>query len=170
MIFGNKMPTRCNRGFYYRSYCLRNMFRASLCPSWGAEEYYTVVAACGISCCDFQVAGLMWSWGLCVRFAGCYSPLHVSSIKQIIDSAGRPNVLQKRQLYVVKKLNKKLATENAIITLADKGKTTVIIYSKEYSEKVQSFLTANNFNTLTKDPTDKFQKLIHKTLQESNLI
>jgi len=27
------------------------MFRASLCPSSGAQEYYTVVAACGISCC-----------------------------------------------------------------------------------------------------------------------
>ena len=23
--------------------------------------YYTVVAACGISCCGFQVAGLVWS-------------------------------------------------------------------------------------------------------------
>ena len=51
---GNKMPTRCNRGFYYRSYCLLNMFRASLCPSSGAQEYYTVVAACGISCCGFS--------------------------------------------------------------------------------------------------------------------
>ena len=45
------MPIRCNRGFYCRSYCLLNMFRATLCPSSGAQEYYTVVAACGISCC-----------------------------------------------------------------------------------------------------------------------
>ena len=52
------MPTRCNRGLYCRSYCLLNMFRTPLCPSSGAQEYYTVVAACGISCCDFQVAGL----------------------------------------------------------------------------------------------------------------
>jgi len=50
LICGNKMPTRCNRGFYCRSYCLLNMFRASLCPSSGAQEYYTMVAACGISC------------------------------------------------------------------------------------------------------------------------
>ena len=50
LICGNKMPTRCNRGFYCRSYCLLNMFRASLFPSSGAQEYYTVVAACGISC------------------------------------------------------------------------------------------------------------------------
>jgi len=56
LICGNKMPTRCNRGFYCRSYCLLNMFRASLCPSSGAQEYYTVVAACGISCCGFSDA------------------------------------------------------------------------------------------------------------------
>ena len=54
LICGNKMPTRCNRGFYYRSYCLLNMFQASLCPSSGAQEYYTVVVACGISCCGFS--------------------------------------------------------------------------------------------------------------------
>jgi len=47
LICGNKMPTRCNRGFYCRSYCLLDMFRAPLCPSSGAQEYYTVVAACG---------------------------------------------------------------------------------------------------------------------------
>ena len=51
IVCGNKMPTRCNRGFYCRSYCLLNMFRASVCPSSGAQEYYTVVAACGILCC-----------------------------------------------------------------------------------------------------------------------
>ena len=39
------MPTRCNRGFYCKSCCLLNMFRAPLCPSSGAQEYYTVVAA-----------------------------------------------------------------------------------------------------------------------------
>ena len=61
LLCGNKMPTSCNRGFYCRSYRLLNMFRAPLCPSSGAQEYYTVVAACGISCCGFQVAGLVWS-------------------------------------------------------------------------------------------------------------
>jgi len=74
LICGNKMPTRCNRWLLYcRSYCLLNMFRTPLCPSSGAQEYYTVVAACDISCCGFQVVGLVYSWGLCVRFAGCCS-------------------------------------------------------------------------------------------------
>ena len=80
LICWNKMPTRRNRGFYCRSYCLLNMFRAPLCPSSGAQEYYTVVAACGISCCGFQIVGLVWSWGLCVRFAGCCSILHTGHI------------------------------------------------------------------------------------------
>ena len=48
------MPTRCNRGFYCRSYCLLNVFRASPCPSSGAQEYYTVVAVCGNLCCGFS--------------------------------------------------------------------------------------------------------------------
>ena len=39
------------------------------------KSIYTVVAACGIWCCGFQVAGLVWSWGLCVRFAGRCSML-----------------------------------------------------------------------------------------------
>ena len=30
-------------------------------PIIRSSEYYTVVAACGISCCGFQVAGLVWS-------------------------------------------------------------------------------------------------------------
>jgi len=80
LIRGNKMPSRCNRGFYCRSYCLLNMFWAPPCPPSGAKEYYTVVAACGIWCCGFQVDGLVWSWGLCVRFTGCCSILQTRHI------------------------------------------------------------------------------------------
>ena len=47
-VCGNKMPTRCNRGFYYRSYCLLNMFRAPLCPS--AEGYVSGLQDAAASC------------------------------------------------------------------------------------------------------------------------
>ena len=57
LICGNKMPTRCNRGFYCKSYCLLNMFRTPLCPSSGAQKYYRVVAVCGISCCSILQTG-----------------------------------------------------------------------------------------------------------------
>jgi len=33
----------------------------ALCPLSGAQEYYSVVAACAIWCCGFQVVGLLWS-------------------------------------------------------------------------------------------------------------
>jgi len=36
-------------------------FGAPFCPSSGAQEYYTVVAACGIWCYGFQVVGLVLS-------------------------------------------------------------------------------------------------------------
>jgi len=35
------------------------------------ESIIQVVAARGIWCFGFQVVGMVWSWGLCVRFAGC---------------------------------------------------------------------------------------------------
>ena len=43
------------------------MFWAPLCPSSGAREYYT--GGCCL-CFGFKVVGMVWSWGLCVRFAG----------------------------------------------------------------------------------------------------
>ena len=36
----------------------------------GLESIIQVVAACRIWCFVFQVVGMVWSWGLCVRFAG----------------------------------------------------------------------------------------------------
>ena len=37
------------------------------------ESIIQVVAAYRIWCFGFQVVGMVWSWGLCVRFAGCSS-------------------------------------------------------------------------------------------------
>jgi len=92
------MPTRCNRGFYCRSYCLLNMFRAPLCPSSGAQEYYTVVAACGISCCGFQVVGWCGAegyvsglqdaascclWYLVLWFSSCWSGVELRVMRPV---------------------------------------------------------------------------------------
>ena len=52
------MPTRCNRGFYCRCYCLLNMFRGPLCPSSGAQEYLYS------GCC---------LWYLLLWFSSCWS-------------------------------------------------------------------------------------------------
>ena len=39
----------------------------------GLEIIMQVVAACGIWCFGIQVVGMVWSCGLCARFAGCCS-------------------------------------------------------------------------------------------------
>ena len=115
------MPTRCNRSFYCRSYCLLNMFRAPLSSSSGAQEYYTVVAACGISCCGFQVVGLMWNWGLCVQFAGCCSilqtvHLHIMFLSEWHEfpSAPCPAVLKKMMTARVSMLLKSRASPDIL--------------------------------------------------------
>ena len=70
----------------------------------------------------------------------------------------------------MKQLRNKLVTENEMPIQADKGKTTIIITLDAYSDWVHAFLAASNFPILTKDPTNKYQALIHKTLQQSSLI
>ena len=69
---------------------------------------------------------------------------------QIFTSNSHYNATQKRQAYIIKTLNYKLVTENTIIVKATRGKTTVIVYSDDYSKKVPNFLTGNKFQTLQK--------------------
>jgi predicted CoA-binding protein len=76
----------------------------------------------------------------------------------------------KRQCYILKNINYKLAKENAMIILADKRKATVIIYRHDYAKKVHTFLTDNNFHTLPDNPTNKDQIRIQKTAQQCDQI
>jgi hypothetical protein len=57
-----------------------------------------------------------------------------------------------------------------MITTADKGKSCVIIYNKDYTSKVNDFLYNNNFHKLPKDLTYKYQKNIIHTPKYCNLI
>jgi len=68
LICGNKMPTRCNRGFIAVLTVCSTSFGHHYVRHQEFKSIIQWFAACGISCCGFQVAGLVWSWGLCVRF------------------------------------------------------------------------------------------------------
>jgi len=57
-----------------------------------------------------------------------------------------------------------------MITTADKGKTTVIVYTHDYNEKVHTFFSDNNFRTIPKDPTSSDHRTIQKTLQQCDRI
>ena len=47
------------------------MFRAPIRPSSGAQEYYTVVAVCGISCCKNVKNNFVNFCGICVLRLKC---------------------------------------------------------------------------------------------------
>ena len=65
------MPTRCKQMIF-----IADLIACSTCfghhydHHQELESIMPVVAACGIWCFGFQVVGMVWSWGLCVRFAG----------------------------------------------------------------------------------------------------
>jgi hypothetical protein len=68
------------------------MFRAPLCPPSGAREYYTSGCCLSYLVLGFQVVVMVWSWGLCVRFAGCRgSPHGQNHIKANRSSATQDN-------------------------------------------------------------------------------
>ena len=94
--------------------------------------------------------------------------LATKKLRQLRASDHHNNVMAKRQTYILKNINNKLEKENAMVAKADKGKTCVIIYTDEHNKKVHNFFNENNFQKLQKDPTDKYQKLITKTLLHSD--
>jgi ABC-type Fe3+ transport system substrate-binding protein len=91
-------------------------------------------------------------------------------LKQMYNNNHNTYNTYKRQQHILININHKLATANAMITLADKSKATVIIYKHEYDKKVQTFFTDNNFHTLPENPTNKDQTQILKTIKKCNQI
>jgi len=90
-------------------------------------------------------------------------------LKQIYNSKSNINAIQKHQLYIVNKLKRKLLTRNAMLTQADKGRTTVT-YKEQYTNKIHNFITENNIQPLHKNPINKDHKHIQEILQQNNLI
>jgi len=58
---------------YCKIYCSLNTFRGTIMPIIRSSRVMQMVAACGTWRFGLQVVGLVWSCGLCVRFAGCFS-------------------------------------------------------------------------------------------------
>ena len=61
--------------------------------------------------------------------------LAAKKLKQIFNYNSHYNATQKRQAYIIQSLNHRLVTENSVIVKADESKTTVIMYSDDYSKK-----------------------------------
>ena len=83
--------------FYYRSYCLLNMFRAPLFPSSGAREYYTDV------CCLWYLvlwfSSCRYDVELRVMSPVCGLPDHTDNLK-----TKAPNTTGSNRLYTTLEL------------------------------------------------------------------
>jgi len=84
-----------------------------------------------------------------------YRILAAKKVKQIKKAECQQNITAKRAFYTVNKLKGKLVKENAMVVKADKGRTSVIIYTEDYNKKANDFLKENNFQIIPKDPTEK---------------
>ena len=67
-----------------------------------------------------------------------------------------------KEYRTLNNIKKKLQKGKATLLKADKGNTIVIWYREDYNNKIQEFIHNNNFITLPKDPTNRFQKEIRK--------
>jgi hypothetical protein len=74
------------------------------------------------------------------------------------------------EIHMIRSIKEKLNENNAIIAQADKGKSIVILPSEQYTEKVQSFISCNQFQVSKKDPTNTFQEQVKKTINQSKTL
>jgi len=75
-------------------------------------------------------------------------------------------VKEKEEDKTVKRIKDKLKENNAIIQKADKGNSIVVIYTDEYTQKVQEFISQDNFTTANEDITKALQKEVRDTVNE----
>ncbi|XP_050511970.1 uncharacterized protein LOC126888016 [Diabrotica virgifera virgifera] len=59
------------------------------------------------------------------------------------------------QIKIIKSISHKIRTHELTITKADKGNCLIIMYSKDYINKVENFLSDNTFIPLNKSPMNK---------------
>ena len=103
------------------------------------------------------------------RIQNAFCIMATKKLRQIYNP-NNVNTTHRRQLYILKCLNYKITTENATITPADESKTIVVIYNDEYSNKVHTFLSENNIDTILKNPISKDQKHIQNSIYQCDLI
>jgi len=67
----------------------------------------------------------------------------------------------------IKSIQTKLKDNDTMIAQADKGNSLVVLPTKQYDAKIQNFIQANNFKTLSKDPTKNFQTQVRNSINKN---
>jgi Fe-S cluster biogenesis protein NfuA len=70
----------------------------------------------------------------------------------------------KNELKITKRIKDKLAENNATTIKADKGNSTVIMYRKDYEQKVMNFISCSGASEIDNNITGSFQKALRSTL------
>jgi hypothetical protein len=69
-----------------------------------------------------------------------------------------------------KRNKKKLTTNKAMMSKADKGNSIIITYQDKYHKKFMNFVSSNNFTNAKSDHTKKFQRDLRSNINECQLI
>jgi phosphopentomutase len=64
----------------------------------------------------------------------------------------------------MRSIQTKLKENDAMITTADKGNSTVILPTQQYNSKIKDFIYKNKFQTSTKTPQNLFRTKLEKPL------
>jgi hypothetical protein len=70
----------------------------------------------------------------------------------------------KEEPELVNQIKDRLRKNKALITKADKGNTIVIIYCKDYDQKILNFISENKATEVNNNITTKFQTDLRSTL------
>jgi len=167
----NKPRTNQGRQFYTRTSNLTNIrFTAEEMSILDMGLQYSIEKPLNVIWNDMIIETEIAIRKLDTRLQNTYRILAAKKLSQINNTMTPHNIQAKRHNHVLRNIQTKLTQNNAIITKADKGRTTVIIYITDYDTKVHNFITKNNYNTLPKDPTNKYQQLITTTLKQCSSI
>ena len=66
----------------------------------------------------------------------------------------------------MKQIENKLSENKVMTSKADKGNSIVILYQDEYNQKVEEFISNNNFTAANTDITENLQREIRNTIND----
>ena len=84
------------------------------------------------------------------------------NIKKLYQQQEQGNTYRDKQANkedrIMKQIKHKLNKNKAIISKADKGNSTVVLYLDDHNSKINEFISSNNFTTANADITKSLQK------------
>jgi hypothetical protein len=78
--------------------------------------------------------------------------------------------LASQERHLVDSIKQKINQNQLVVTKADKGKTLVMLHKDDYNNKIEEFITNNNYMTLPCNTTNKQQRNIKISINTCNCI